>query len=622
MKIVHRLSIGFTILLCLFGAYGLFTLDQMGRLADLTDNLYNYPHAVSRTVLQAENHILSINRSIRHLITTDDRKQVDVLISDVREYQGQVYENFEAIKTKYQGEQRVLLDAYSAFADWEPIVNQIIDLKTSGRDREAEQIFESANATTVQRLEGHMRLLANFTEARAAEFIVHAHRTRDASRGATLSLLFLMIVIAAGLSYWLAQSVRRPLRTLNDMAWRIAGGELDVRVEVHSKDEFRQLADSFNEMVAALRDALDEVQQKNDVAEASAREANEVKAEVLDQQEYLERKVKAMLAEMERFARGELSVQLEVERDDEIGRLYEGFNATVANVRSMLMQVEQAVAAAVGATAQISTATEALASSAREQSAQTDDVAAAVEEITRTIIENARNAAGTADAAELSREQARGGGAIVQQTVEKIRHIADVVAESSRTIEDLGASSREIGQIVRVIREIADQTNLLALNAAIEAARAGEHGRGFAVVADEVRKLAERTTQATKQIAGVIETIQLEVERAIQTIHTGRREVTEGIDMADRAGDALSDIVRRTEEVGGLIAQIAAATEEQSATSEEISRTIENISTVTSESAEGITQIAQASDDLAHLMNDLQSRVSRFHLDAGEPGVS
>lgn len=620
MKIAHRLGIGFTVLLCLFGAYGLFTLDRMGALADLTDKLYNYPHAVSNRVLQAENHVLSINRSVQHLTALRDRDRIRELADAIEAHEHEIRRNFESIHERYEGDRQVLADARQAFDVWESAVEDIVQSKLEGRHDEANALLGRSHAEHVERLESRMRRMANLSEAKAAEFLAYAQTTRKGTTGATVSLLFLMIVLAGGLAFWLTRSIRTPLNVLHDAARRIADGDLRAEAVVDSNDEFRELADSFNEMVCTLGDALAEVGEKNAAAQASADEANRAKSEVLERQLYLQRKVTVMLGAMDRLAQGDLSAHLEVEQDDEIGKLYQGFNETVANVRTMLEQVEQAVVTAVGAMAQISSATETLAHSARDQSAQTDEVAAAVEEITRTIIENARNAAGTADAADLSREQARNGGAVVRQTIHKIRHIADVVSESSATIEDLGASSREIGEIVKVIGEIADQTNLLALNAAIEAARAGDHGRGFTVVADEVRKLAERTTQATRQIGGVIETIQAEVDRAVKTIHAGRDEVTDGIEMADQAGEALGEIVQRADEVGNLIGQIAAATEEQSATSEEISRTIEIISTVTSESAAGITQIAQASDELARLMNDLQHRMGRFGLPRGGDG--
>ena len=173
----------------------------------------------------------------------------------------------------------------------------------------------------------------------------------------------------------------------------------------------------------------------------------------------------------------------------------------------------------------------------QEQTSQASEVASAVEEMTKTIMENSKNASVAADTAKQARVSAEAGGKVVDDTVHGMKRIAGVVNKSAETVKELGKSSDQIGEIIGVIDDIADQTNLLALNAAIEAARAGEQGRGFAVVADEVRKLAERTTKATKEIAGMIKKIQADTTGAVQSMEEGTQEVERGIELADKAGD-------------------------------------------------------------------------------------
>jgi methyl-accepting chemotaxis protein len=245
-----------------------------------------------------------------------------------------------------------------------------------------------------------------------------------------------------------------------------------------------------------------------------------------------------------------------------------------------------------------------------------------VEQMTKTIMENSKNASVAAETAKLARVSAEQGGKVVDDTVEGMKRIAGVVNKSAETVKELGKSSDQIGEIIGVIDDIADQTNLLALNAAIEAARAGEQGRGFAVVADEVRKLAERTTKATKEIAGMIKKIQSDTSGAVQSMEEGTNEVERGIELADKAGSSLKEIVGVSQKVTDMVTQIAAASEEQSSASEQISKNVEAISKVTGETAQGTQQIARAAEDLNRLTENLQKLIGDFKVGRGESSRS
>ena len=329
----------------------------------------------------------------------------------------------------------------------------------------------------------------------------------------------------------------------------------------------------------------------------------------------MSRSVESILDEMNKFSEGDLTVSLAVTNDDDIGKLFGGFNKSVGNIHGMIQQLQESIETTASAATQISSSTEELAAGVQEQSAQSSEVAAAVEEMTRTIIDNSNNASKTAEVATENGKLAQSGGEVVQETTRKMREISGVVSSSAATVEKLGASSQQISEIISVIDDIADQTNLLALNAAIEAARAGEQGKGFAVVADEVRKLAERTTQATKEIEGMIKAIQQETREAVESMKRGTKEVEEGMRLADEAGRSLDRIVSETQKSVDMINQIAAASEEQSATSEQISKNVEAISSVSNESAAGVSQIARSADDLNRLTENLRNLVSKFRVD-------
>ncbi len=323
-----------------------------------------------------------------------------------------------------------------------------------------------------------------------------------------------------------------------------------------------------------------------------------------------------MLEVIQEIAGNNLSIRdMKIDSGDEIGKAGEALNRMKNNLRQIIHSIAGTASHVASASEQISSSATQQAESAEIQKDQAVQVAAAMQEMSSTVISVSDSCNKAADAARQAAETARMGGSIVEGTLTKMRVIAESVGATAKKMEDLGKSSDQIGRIIGVIDDIADQTNLLALNAAIEAARAGEQGRGFAVVADEVRKLAERTTTATKEIAHMIKNIQDETRAAVAAMETGTKQVQEGVTSTSKAGDSLRAIIQMSEQVGGMITEIATAATQQSSTTEQVNMNIDQISKLVKESAIGAQQSATACQDLSSLALDLQTMVGKFKLD-------
>ncbi|USW95523.1 methyl-accepting chemotaxis protein [Pseudomonas proteolytica] len=326
------------------------------------------------------------------------------------------------------------------------------------------------------------------------------------------------------------------------------------------------------------------------------------------------RPLQETLAVVERIASGDLSHNIQVTRRDELGVLQQGIQRMGTTLRELISGIRDGVTQIASAAEELSAVTEQTSAGVNSQKIETDQVATAMHEMTATVQEVARNAEQASQAASTADGQAREGDKVVAEAIAQIERLADEVARSTDAMAHLQQESNKIGSVMDVIKAVAEQTNLLALNAAIEAARAGEAGRGFAVVADEVRGLAQRTQKSTEEIEGLVAGLQNGTQQVANVMNNSRSLTDSSVELTRKAGVSLENITRTVSNIQSMNQQIAAAAEQQSAVAEEISRSIVNVRDVSEQTATASDETAKSSVELARLGSQLQQMVSHFRV--------
>jgi len=386
----------------------------------------------------------------------------------------------------------------------------------------------------------------------------------------------------------------RPVKDLMVVAEALGRGDLSKKANVKTGDELGQLGETLNQTIDRLQGLIQ-----------TETDRDKMQHQVMD-----------LLSVVSSAAEGDLTVKAEVTADA-LGSVADAFNLMITGLMSLVTQAHNVALEIQRSTTDILHSSDRMKQGAEQQTNQIKNASDAVNTMSNTTQRMAQNADAATQTSLKATQAAIKGGASVTETIKGMQRIRAAVQTTGKKIKGLGERSLEIGAIIEVINEIATQTNLLALNAAIEAARAGEQGRGFAVVADEVRKLAERAARATKDITGLIKGIQVETSEAVTVMEEGTREVEEGTKLADQAGAALREIEQIVKQTAVLMTDITKAADDQVEVTAQVVHSMDTISKLTQETTHGVQDTVSTIGKLADLSTRLTSAIGRFKLGKG-----
>lgn len=534
------------------------------------------------------------------------------ILTELKEHIALFKENVEIVRTNATDEtmKSAIERVQEPLAKYITIMNYAVPIALHD-SQHGYALRDSVNELFKQ-LEEPMGAISDLIETKSSSQSNQAQQTVTSAQSITLYAIGAGIGLCLLIGWVISGNIIGAIRQISTSAQKMSAGDYTAYVTLKSQDEIGVLAEHYNTLVRSINCAMESTAQEQQKTKEMATRAELLAQQSEESNRYLAQSINEILSAMGELSQGNLTVRLEVRGDNEIASLFAGFNSTAINLANIIESITTASLTAASVGQQISTGTEVMNNNAHEQSRQVIEIAAAIEEMSRTIEDNASLAAQTSMLAHDSRNTALSGSSVIKQSIEKVTEIARAVESVGGTVQKLGERSNEIGDIVSVIKEIASQTNLLALNAAIEAARAGEQGRGFAVVADEVRKLAERTQTSTKEIETKISSIQSETNSAVTDMQSSMQLVSEGITLSGKAGESLDCIIGSIEQVVETSEAIARANSEQATTSALVARNIDNLSTVSNEMSSSVAEIARAINDLSGMTDNMQTLTSRF----------
>lgn len=560
LKVSQKLLVGFgSIVLFLVFISGI-AIYQSYTLSRITQKLYEHPYTVGHAIQETQYNVVAIRSTVKDIMGVKTAEEVAQRIKLVDEYEARTYEALEIVKARYLGDPQDVKDALELFTQWKLIRDKIFSqFNNNDRKPVIEMIVYGDGIAHFTKLQQAIDKILIFSKDKASIFYTSAQEQSALIRHWLIALSIALIIIGVILTQIISHSITAPLSVAVKAAEQLATGDLRLSLQIDTQDETGQLLNAMQTMTGNLRLMIAQLIQSSQHLTDIVTQLGKNGQELLNGSEQQTASVTITYDSVAQMSAATKQAAQSIEI------LSNNTAETSASVEEMSASIES------------------IANSTAELNESVDITSRLIEQMVNTIEQIATNSRDINQFSQTMVGKAQEGSTAMHNTMLSMSNISGTMQGIVQVIEKLNNSHQQINNIINVISEIARQTNLLALNAAIEAARAGEHGRGFAVVADEVRKLATRSAAATQEIINLINVIRKDSEDAIVATSSGAEKVNDGVELTKQAGVILNDIVQSIHYNNKMVTEISLATTRQTHASEEIIKNVETIRAMTKE---------------------------------------
>ncbi|MBI4852763.1 MAG: methyl-accepting chemotaxis protein [Acidobacteria bacterium] len=621
LQIRVRLILGYSLLILILIAVGGLGIYEMASVNKNLEIIVDKRLAKLDLTRAAISRVQDNGRITMEVFLLKDKTEIDKEIARQEENKLEITKIVEKIEASLEidKEKSLLTSVKEARKPYVESFSRAVSMVSQGKAEEANAVVLREVLPNLNKFISAWESFIEYQGELTNQAVGESKASYQSSRTLIFVLIFVALVLAGLISVFITRSLTTPINKIMNLFNQIGMGDYDARVQAEGSDEIAKMSETLNAMldnVLSLIQSQEEKEllqvEKNRIEEEKKLIEKE-KEQVEVEKEGIQTSLQVLLEEISDVARGDLTKQAKV-TEDVTGAIADAFNFMIVQLRNVIKNVQATTSRVSKAATEIKATAEHLAEGSESQASQIIDTSAAVEEMATSIKHVSENAVLSATVSEQARTNAKQGAEVVRKTISGMNNIRQQVQETAKRIKRLGESSQEIGEIVQLISDIADRTSILALNASIQAAMAGDAGRGFGVVAAEVERLAERSAQATKRIETLIKSVQSETKEAISSMESTTREVVLGSELANEAGKSLSEIEVVSNRLAELMQSISMAAKQQARGSESINSSMNTISDITQQTASGTKQAASSMKELSKLAEDLRSSVSTFKI--------